>query len=148
MGTPINSLPYPIVLAGQDPAWRPYSRSDFIEGINGFAVFMQTQESRKYPFYFLVDQEEHVGETHAIGEIREHRDQAVRSRLIVCGYAIRRIQCFERDKCACVECGSRMNLECHHKIERSKQRIDKLDNLQALCHNCHAGKHGQRIGSL
>jgi len=46
---------------------------------------------------------------------------------------------FERDgwKCRNPECKSRRNLTLHHKIKRSKLRLDTMENCITLCVKCH-----------
>ena len=49
----------------------------------------------------------------------------------------------ERDGWRCRKCGSLENLQIHHKIKRSQQGNDSLDNLVTLCAYCHMAEHGQ-----
>jgi 5-methylcytosine-specific restriction endonuclease McrA len=49
----------------------------------------------------------------------------------------------ERDGWRCRKCGSLENLQVHHKIRRSQQGNDNLDNLATLCAYCHTAEHGQ-----
>ena len=46
---------------------------------------------------------------------------------------------FERDgwRCQNLSCGSRRNLTLHHKIKRSKVRLDTMENCITLCVKCH-----------
>ncbi len=49
----------------------------------------------------------------------------------------------ERDNWRCQKCGSLLNLQVHHKIKRSPQGHDALENLVTLCAYCHMAEHGQ-----
>lgn len=49
----------------------------------------------------------------------------------------------ERDGWRCQKCGSLENLQIHHKVKRSQQGNDSLENLVTLCTYCHMGEHGQ-----
>ena len=49
----------------------------------------------------------------------------------------------ERDRWKCQKCGSLENLQVHHKIKRSQQGNDSLENLVTLCAHCHMKEHGQ-----
>jgi 5-methylcytosine-specific restriction endonuclease McrA len=49
----------------------------------------------------------------------------------------------ERDGWRCRKCGSLENLQVHHKIKRSQQGSDSLENLVTLCVYCHMAEHGQ-----
>ena len=49
----------------------------------------------------------------------------------------------ERDNWQCQKCGSLENLQVHHKIKRSQQGNDALENLVTLCAYCHMNEHGQ-----
>ena len=49
----------------------------------------------------------------------------------------------ERDGWRCQKCGSIENLQIHHKIRRSQQGNDSLENLVTLCAYCHMEEHGQ-----
>jgi 5-methylcytosine-specific restriction endonuclease McrA len=49
----------------------------------------------------------------------------------------------ERDQWKCQKCGSLENLQLHHRIKRSKQGNDALENLVTLCAYCHMAEHGQ-----
>jgi len=49
----------------------------------------------------------------------------------------------ERDGWRCQKCGTLENLQVHHKIRRSQQGDDCLDNLVTLCAYCHMAEHGQ-----
>lgn len=44
---------------------------------------------------------------------------------------------FERDGWRCVACGKFGPLQSHHKVKRSKGRVDDIDNLTSLCPACH-----------
>ena len=48
----------------------------------------------------------------------------------------------ERDDWRCQKCGSLENLQIHHKVKRSQQGNDSIENLIALCAPCHASQHG------
>jgi len=49
----------------------------------------------------------------------------------------------ERDGWRCRKCGSPKDLRVHHKVRRSQQGNDSLDNLVTLCAYCHMAEHGQ-----
>ena len=49
----------------------------------------------------------------------------------------------ERDNWRCRKCGSLKNLQIHHKVRRSQQGNDSLENLVTLCAYCHMAEHGQ-----
>jgi 5-methylcytosine-specific restriction endonuclease McrA len=49
----------------------------------------------------------------------------------------------ERDGWRCRKCGSLENLQVHHKIRRSQQGNDSVENLVTLCAYCHMEEHGQ-----
>ena len=59
-----------------------------------------------------------------------------------------RVKALDRDgwKCACGRSGK---LEVHHllSIDRAPEKMYDLDNLQALCRDCHIRKHGGRVPS-
>jgi 5-methylcytosine-specific restriction endonuclease McrA len=52
-----------------------------------------------------------------------------------------RKQVLRRDGWRCQICGSRSNLEVHHKQFRSKGGDDSENNLITLCGRCHALIH-------
>jgi 5-methylcytosine-specific restriction endonuclease McrA len=52
-----------------------------------------------------------------------------------------RKQVLRRDGWRCQLCGSRQNLEVHHKQLRSQQGSDENFNLITLCVGCHEGQH-------
>jgi len=52
-----------------------------------------------------------------------------------------RKQVLRRDGWQCQVCGSRQNLQVHHKQRRSQQGDDGDLNLITLCVECHAGCH-------
>jgi 5-methylcytosine-specific restriction endonuclease McrA len=49
----------------------------------------------------------------------------------------------ERDGWRCRKCGSLKDLQVHHKVRRSQQGNDSLNNLVTLCAYCHMAEHGQ-----
>jgi len=53
-------------------------------------------------------------------------------------------QVMKRDGWRCQVCGSRQNLQVHHKQLRSQQGSDDDFNLIALCAGCHKGLHRSR----
>jgi 5-methylcytosine-specific restriction endonuclease McrA len=59
----------------------------------------------------------------------------------VCRRLMKRV--LERNGWRCRKCGSLENLQVHHKIKRSHQGSDSLDNLETLCAHCHMAEHGQ-----
>jgi 5-methylcytosine-specific restriction endonuclease McrA len=50
----------------------------------------------------------------------------------------------KRDGWQCQICGSRQNLQVHHKQLRSQQGSDDDLNLITLCTGCHEGLHRSR----
>jgi 5-methylcytosine-specific restriction endonuclease McrA len=56
-----------------------------------------------------------------------------------------RQQVLERDNWRCQVCGSRRNLQIHHKQLRSQQGSDDECNLITLCASCHKALH-ERLG--
>jgi len=52
-----------------------------------------------------------------------------------------RKQILRRDGWQCQICGSRQNLQIHHKQLRSQQGSDDDSNLITLCAGCHEGLH-------
>ena len=54
----------------------------------------------------------------------------------------------ERDGWRCQRCGSLENLQIHHKIKRSQQGNDALENLVTLCAYCHLQEHGHIFYSV
>jgi 5-methylcytosine-specific restriction endonuclease McrA len=52
-----------------------------------------------------------------------------------------REQVLRRDGWRCQICGSRQNLQVHHKQLRSQQGSDDDLNLITLCAGCHEGVH-------
>ena len=46
----------------------------------------------------------------------------------------------ERDGYRCVKCGRSGRLEVDHRIRKEDGGGDELDNLQALCRECHGAK--------
>jgi 5-methylcytosine-specific restriction endonuclease McrA len=55
-----------------------------------------------------------------------------------------RKQVLRRDGWRCQICGSRQNLQVHHKQLRSQQGPDNDSNLITLCVDCHEGLHQSR----
>jgi 5-methylcytosine-specific restriction endonuclease McrA len=55
-----------------------------------------------------------------------------------------RKQVLRRDGWQCQVCGSRQNLQVHHKKLRSQQGDDDDSNLITLCAGCHEGLHRSR----
>jgi 5-methylcytosine-specific restriction endonuclease McrA len=53
-------------------------------------------------------------------------------------------QVMKRDGWRCQICGSRQNLQVHHKQLRSQQGSDDDFNLITLCASCHVGLHRSR----
>jgi ATP-dependent DNA helicase RecQ len=58
-------------------------------------------------------------------------------------YEVLRQQVLRRDGWRCQSCGTRSNLEVHHKQFRSHSGHDSEENLIVLCSACHALVHGQ-----
>jgi 5-methylcytosine-specific restriction endonuclease McrA len=54
----------------------------------------------------------------------------------------------ERDGWQCRKCGGLENPQIHHKIKRSQQSNDSLDNPITLCACCHKAEHGQLFYSV
>ena len=52
-----------------------------------------------------------------------------------------REQVLRRDGWRCQSCGSRSNLEVHHKEFRSQGGADSEENLITLCADCHSRAH-------
>ena len=52
-----------------------------------------------------------------------------------------RRQCLERDGWRCRDCGKAGKLEAHHVKPLEAGGADELDNLRALCRDCHIETH-------
>jgi len=63
-------------------------------------------------------------------------------RLDAGAYRQLRTRVLERDGWRCQKCGSRTNLEVHHRQFRSRQGDDSEDNLITVCSQCHRAIHG------
>jgi len=57
-------------------------------------------------------------------------------------YEIHRDTVFKAAGYRCEECRA-FHVSCHHKKFRSHGGTHEIANLQALCENCHAFKHGR-----
>jgi hypothetical protein len=55
-------------------------------------------------------------------------------------------QCFQRDGFKCQKCGSKTDLEAHHRIPISKGGNSLPENLITFCHSCHM-KPGMHRGT-
>ena len=42
---------------------------------------------------------------------------------------------------ACENCGSKRDIEIHHRVYRTKWKDSKLTDLRTLCHSCHNRTH-------
>lgn len=51
----------------------------------------------------------------------------------------------ERAGWACERCRRIRPLSAHHRVRRSKQRSDLIPALEAICVECHAAEHGNRL---
>ena len=49
----------------------------------------------------------------------------------------------EAEKIKCEKCGSRVELEWHHKVPFSEGGDDSPDNLHVLCQSCHSNLHSE-----
>ena len=47
---------------------------------------------------------------------------------------------FSRDDFKCVECGSFIDLECHHKSYKNVGTVKEKDDCITLCKKCHIKK--------
>ena len=65
----------------------------------------------------------------------------LRLRLDPESYERLREQVLRRDGSRCQNCGSRSNLEVHHKEFRSQGGDDSEENLISLCFACHSLLH-------
>lgn len=54
---------------------------------------------------------------------------------------ILRERCLKRDNFTCVKCGSRENIDVHHKVYRIPPR---LNDLITMCKSCHLKFHGEK----
>ena len=78
----------------------------------------------------------------SIAKVSGHNLKIVLSILVEQIYALNRQVAMERADFKCELCGSRSNLQCHHKIHRSMgRRDDTPGNLQVLCFQCHERHH-------
>jgi len=50
----------------------------------------------------------------------------------------------EQDIILCEECGD-VAVDIHHKVFKSNGGSDEVENLTALCRNCHEIAHGLRM---
>jgi len=71
-----------------------------------------------------------------------HLAKHVPSRMDDSAYRLLCAQVLQRDGWRCQQCGSRTNLEVHHRLFRSRRGGDTEENLITLCHECHRAIHG------
>ncbi len=64
-----------------------------------------------------------------------------RIRLDPVSYENLKQQVLRRDRWRCQSCGTKSNLEVHHKQFRSHSGHDSEENLITLCRRCHAEVH-------
>jgi 5-methylcytosine-specific restriction endonuclease McrA len=76
--------------------------------------------------------------------VKRIRPKRPRLRLDPEPYERLRKQVLRRDGWQCQICGSRQNLQVHHKLLRSQQGSDDELNLIALCAQCHEALHRRR----
>jgi hypothetical protein len=70
-------------------------------------------------------------------EVRgRHEGESLR-RLVEFCYKLTQDAVFERDGWCCVRCKNFRNLQTHHIVHRSKERIDRKDLLRTICDTCH-----------
>jgi 5-methylcytosine-specific restriction endonuclease McrA len=66
----------------------------------------------------------------------------MRIKLSADAYKELHFQVLRRDGWRCQVCGSRENLEVHHKELRSHLGSDTEENLITVCNSCHSAIHG------
>jgi 5-methylcytosine-specific restriction endonuclease McrA len=76
--------------------------------------------------------------------MRPLRPDPPRLRLNPTAYESLRQQVLRRDGWRCQLCGTRANLEVHHKQFRSHSGHDSEQNLITLCVRCHEEMHSPR----
>lgn len=61
-----------------------------------------------------------------------------------------RTKVFKRDNFLCVKCGSKKNIQAHHKKLWSKYKELRFDveNGMTLCHDCHQKEHNRKFSLL
>jgi len=74
--------------------------------------------------------------------VKRIRPKHLRQRLDPDSYERLREQVLRRDGSRCQCCGTRSNLEVHHKEFRSQGGDDSEQNLITLCVACHSLAHG------
>ncbi|MBZ5652936.1 MAG: HNH endonuclease [Acidobacteriia bacterium] len=78
------------------------------------------------------------------GFVNRIRPKTPRLRLDPKLYELLRKQVLRRDGWQCQVCGTRQDLQVHHKQLRSQQGSDEDLNLITLCAGCHEGLHRWR----
>jgi ATP-dependent DNA helicase RecQ len=76
--------------------------------------------------------------------MRPNGSQPAPFRLDLVSYGNLRQQVLRRDGWRCQSCGTRSNLEVHHKLFRSQSGEDSARNLITLCVCCHERMHIHR----
>jgi 5-methylcytosine-specific restriction endonuclease McrA len=79
--------------------------------------------------------------------VNQIRPKQPRQRLDPELYERLRERVLRRDGWRCQCCGTRLNLEVHHKKFRSQAGDDSEENLITLCADCHEGVHHDRFGN-
>jgi 5-methylcytosine-specific restriction endonuclease McrA len=54
----------------------------------------------------------------------------------------------DRDDNKCISCGSGEPLDVHHIVARKHSGTDDPRNLETLCRDCHAEKHGGKLAAF
>jgi 5-methylcytosine-specific restriction endonuclease McrA len=73
--------------------------------------------------------------------MRDFRPKRARIKLLPEAYRELHRKVLDRDNWQCQICGSRRNLQVHHRQFRSQSGDDCEDNLIALCDTCHSRIH-------
>lgn len=78
-----------------------------------------------------------------VAECDNYQPQMALKGLVTIVYKIHSQAVFAAQGWKCLDCGQVKPLQIHHIVHRSKGRNDKMQNLKALCYNCHQLEHGR-----
>lgn len=107
------------------------------ENIIGFPVFVEKLLYAKHGYHAWTQ----IEGDQKCNVVAATSREALRM-LVDATYKRRREMVMERAKRRCENCNRLAPLEVHHIVFRSHGRDDRIENLEALCNECHGGIHG------
>jgi len=136
-------------MAGYTPALSSINEEVFKLGIRVVCELCSNEPKMRLVFPTKKKYQEHYKEFHKKKKVRGNVEKKIRRKKRINMAPELRVEIKKKYKGKCAICGSKQELQIHHKIHVKNGGTNEISNLILLCELCHSEQHrGEPIYNL